>query len=168
MRTRIAYSYIRFSLAAQAKGNSLRRQTERSEEWCRRNYCVLDDSLNLRDLGVSAYRGTNAKEGALASFLRACSTGKVQPGSVLIVESLDRLTRQDPQAAMRLFLAILEFGVSIVTLQPEREYQPGSRDPMSIIDAILVLCRANEESATKSSRVRDAWNRLRKDAPRKP
>src|SRR4051812_20008613 len=86
---RRAYSYIRFSSAAQAEGNSLRRQTELTQAYCKRHDLTLDDSLRLRDLGVSAFRGTNVRDGALAGFLEACRKGKVTRGSVLIVESLD-------------------------------------------------------------------------------
>jgi hypothetical protein len=56
----IAHSYIRFSTPEQAKGDSLRRQTELAEAYCRRNGLTLDTTLMLRDLGLSAFRGKNA------------------------------------------------------------------------------------------------------------
>src|SRR3954470_2973820 len=105
---RLAYSYIRFSSAKQAAGDSLRRQVEGTERVCKREGWALDDSLNLRDLGVSAFRGSNVKEGALAAFLEAVRTGKVQPGSILIVESLDRLSRNQVRTALRLFMDLLD------------------------------------------------------------
>src|SRR5687768_12023022 len=40
----VAFSYVRFSTPEQAKGDSLRRQTEATEEWCRRNAIPLDTS----------------------------------------------------------------------------------------------------------------------------
>src|SRR5262245_930103 len=88
-----AYSYLRFSDGSQRKGDSLRRQREFAVELCRRNGWVLDDSLHLRDLGVSAYRSKNAKVGALAEFIEAVQSGRVRPNSVLVIESIDRLSR---------------------------------------------------------------------------
>src|SRR3954470_4641161 len=103
---RLAYSYIRFSSAKQAAGDSLRRQVEGTEKVCKRHGWTLDDSLNLRDLGVSAFRGSNVREGALAAFLQAVKNRKVKPGSVLIVESLDRLSRNQVRPALQLFMGI--------------------------------------------------------------
>ena len=88
-----AYSYIRFSSAAQERGDSLRRQTQGTEAYVQKKGYTLDTTLHLQDLGVSAFRGVNVREGALAAFLEAVKQGRVKPGSVLIVESLDRLTR---------------------------------------------------------------------------
>ncbi len=64
-----AFSYIRFSSKKQQKGESFRRQAEFAVEVCRENGWVLDETLTLNDLGVSAFRGNNAKVGALAEFL---------------------------------------------------------------------------------------------------
>src|SRR4051794_5331507 len=75
-----AYSYIRFSTAQQAEGGSLDRQAELRDEYCKRKGLVLDDTLNLNDLGVSAFRGDNVREGALAGFLEACRMGRVPKG----------------------------------------------------------------------------------------
>src|SRR5437867_425154 len=90
----VAYSYIRFSSRQQAEGDSLRRQTEKAEDYCQRKGWTLDASLTLRDLGVSAFRGDNALLGNLGVFLAAVKKGTVPAGSVLIVESFDRLSRQ--------------------------------------------------------------------------
>jgi len=40
--TPLAYSYIRFSHPDQAKGDSLRRQTEAAADWCEHNHVTLD------------------------------------------------------------------------------------------------------------------------------
>jgi hypothetical protein len=71
----VAYSYIRFSSKAQAKGDSLRRQIKDTQSWCQRNGVRLDDSLDLHERGVSAFRGKNATEGKLAEFLKAVQAG---------------------------------------------------------------------------------------------
>src|SRR5262249_19198675 len=88
-----AFSYIRFSSSKQQKGDSYRRQSEFAVEICRENGWVLDEPLALDDLGVSSFRGANAKVGALAEFLEAIRIGRVLRGSILIIESIDRLSR---------------------------------------------------------------------------
>src|SRR5262245_49272109 len=99
---RRAYSYIRFSKRVQANGDSLRRQLEGTQAYCDRKGLLLDDGLRLHDLGVSAYRGKNADVGALATFLEAVRIGRVPKGSVLIIESLDRLSRSEIDDAFEL------------------------------------------------------------------
>lgn len=159
--SRRAYSYIRFSSAQQAEGGSLNRQTALSQSYCKKKNLVLDDSLTLRDLGVSAFRGANVRDGALAGFLEACRTGRVPRGSVLIVESLDRLSRDQIRPALQLFLALQDFGITIVTMQPEREYPPDATDALALIEPLIVFARAHEESLMKSHRRRDGWKQAR-------
>jgi DNA invertase Pin-like site-specific DNA recombinase len=161
---RRAYSYIRFSSVQQADGGSLKRQTAFTEAYCKRKSLTLDDSLSLQDLGVSAFRSDNVKEGALAGFLEACRVGRVPKGSYLIVESLDRLSRDQIRPALQLFLALQDFGITIVTLQPEREYPPDSADALALIEPLIVFARAHEESAMKSHRRRDGWKQARDKA----
>jgi hypothetical protein len=61
----------------------------------------------MEDAGVSAFRGRNAATGALRGFLDACEQKRVRPGSCLIVENLDRLSRDETLDAVMLFLSIL-------------------------------------------------------------
>src|SRR5262245_63841388 len=92
---RRAYSYIRFSDRRQMGGDSLRRQVKLTEEYCKRKRLHLDNTLNLKDLGVSGFCGKNADTGTLAMFLEAIKLKRVPAGSVLILENLDRLSRND-------------------------------------------------------------------------
>ena len=67
--TRTAFSYLRFSSGKQSKGDSSRRQTELMEGLIERKGWTMDTTLNLKDLGVSGWKGKNAAIGALAEFL---------------------------------------------------------------------------------------------------
>src|SRR5258707_23693 len=122
-----AYSYQRFSSLKQSKGDSVRRQTEARERYLIAHPdLVLNDTLRI-DAGVSGFRGKNRQDGtALAAFLASVESGQVKSGSVLIIESLDRLSRDQINRALRTFMDILEAGVRIVTLSPEREYGENS------------------------------------------
>lgn len=160
-----AFSYIRFSSKKQQKGESYRRQSEFAIEVCRENGWVLDESLTLNDLGVSAFKGKNVKVGALGEFLNAVRTGRVPSGSALIIESIDRLSRNKVGEALQLFISILNSGVSIVTREPRRTYtQDSINDIASLLEPLIYMSRAHEESATKSFRLRDAWAKKKERA----
>lgn len=156
-----AYSYVRFSSHLQADGGSLARQTRLTAEYCQRRGLVLDEDLKLDDLGVSAFRGANVREGALAGFLEACRTGRVQRGSTLVVESLDRLSRDEIRPALQLFLSLQDYGITIVTHEPPREYDPAATDALALIEPLIVFARAHEESKMKSHRRRDGWKQAK-------
>jgi hypothetical protein len=83
---------------------------------------VLDTDLNLTDLGVSAYRGKNAKTGSLSVFLKAVEDGTVPRGSFLLVENIDRLTRDDIPDATMLLMQIINAGIVVVTLTNREQY----------------------------------------------
>ena len=151
----IAYSYIRFSTAEQKKGDSLRRQTELSKNYADQHGLTLDSSLHMHDLGISAYDRSNLTRGALGVFLEAVKQGRIIPGSFLLVESLDRLSRAQVMEALPIFISILNQGITIVTLSDGMEYNTKSvgNNFGSLIISISIMARAHEESATKSKRL---------------
>lgn len=156
----LAYSYVRFSSEKQSQGHSLERQLKLAKDYARANDLILDDH-SYRDLGVSAFKGKNAAEGKLGAFIQAVDNNTIKPGSYLLVESLDRLSRADAPKAMTLFMSIIDRGITIVTLGDNHAVYSTERmandSGMSMIMSILVMVRANEESATKSKRVKAAW-----------
>lgn len=159
-----AYSYTRFSTPEQSQGDSGRRQTAAAEAYARVHGLELDEALTFRDLGVSAYRGRNAADGRLGDFLEAVKQGVVPPGSFLLVENLDRISRQTARKALRTLEAIVEAGVTLVTLTDGKTYTESNldSDPVSLMMAILTFVRAHEESELKGRRVRSAWENKRK------
>ena len=158
-----AYSYIRFSTPEQAKGDSLRRQLELSKRYAEKHGLELDEKLRV-DSGISGFNGDHLKpDSSLAQFLSELERGKVQPGSYLLIESLDRLSRQAVQKALRLFLQIIEQGVHIVTLSDGRVFKNETLDSLDLITSIMVMVRAHEESAIKSSRLSAAWEKKRSE-----
>lgn len=160
-----AYSYIRFSTTEQGSGDSLRRQTEAARRYAAKHGLELDETLTFTDPGLSAYRGRNAKEGgALAAFLTAVEMGTVARGSYLLVESLDRISRQTVRKAVRTMEDIVEAGVNLVDLSDggrlyNKETLDG--DPMAFLMMAVRFMRAYEESALKGRRVREARSAAR-------
>ncbi|WP_447740147.1 recombinase family protein [Variovorax boronicumulans] len=134
-----AYSYLRFSTPEQMKGDSKRRQTDLATLYALRHGLDLDSS-SFQDLGVSAFKGDNAATGALRQFRNAVEEGLIPRGSFLLVESLDRLTRDHIVAAQSLFMAIIAAGVSVVTIQPgaERLYSVELLAPVQSRSAVPV------------------------------
>lgn len=159
------YSYVRFSTPDQAKGRSYERQIELATTYAHERNLELAETT-YKDLGVSAFRGRNAQTGALRTFLRAVEDGEIPSGSFLLVESLDRVTRNSILEAQELFSGIIRSGITLVTLLDKREYSRESvnANPFDLIMSIVMMIRGNEESATKSRRVADAYERKRKDA----
>jgi DNA invertase Pin-like site-specific DNA recombinase len=156
---RIAYSYIRFSSPEQAKGDSLRRQLAKARAYCQRHGYKLDEDLTFRDLGVSAFRGDNAFNGNLGVFLKAVANGTVKPGAVLIVESIDRISRQGIDEGADLIKKILKAGIILVTLTPEREFDVSATKGLTKgwLEILIILERAAEESEMKAERSRCNW-----------
>jgi DNA invertase Pin-like site-specific DNA recombinase len=165
---RMAYSYLRFSTPEQSKGDSTKRQTEaiaKAAEWCKQQGIPLDDTL--RDPGVSAWKGKNASLGALSRFLDLVRKGKVARGSFLIIEHIDRLTRQKVRKALNLWTDILDAGITIVTVAPFKEYPPTSmNDPLGLIEPILYFAVNNEKSERLSDSLKKTWKSKREK--RKP
>lgn len=155
------YSYLRFSDPKQAAGSSADRQMEYANRWAAEHGMQLDETLSLRDEGLSAYHQRHVKQGALGVFLVAVDEGRIAPGSVLVVEGLDRLSRAEPIQAQAQLAQIVNAGITVVTASDGREYNREmlKAQPMELVYSLLVMIRAHEESDTKSKRVKAAIRR---------
>lgn len=151
----LVYSYSRFSDPRQAKGSSLERQAAYAARWAAEHGLTLDESLTLQDEGLSAYHQRHVKSGALGVFLAAVESGKVPPGSVLVVEGLDRLSRTEPIQAQAQLAQIVNAGITVVTASDGKAYSRErlKANPMELVYSLLVMIRAHEECDTKSKRV---------------
>ena len=155
------FSYLRFSDPRQATGSSADRQLNYAQRWAADKGLTLDESLSLRDEGLSAYHEHHVKQGALGVFLRAIEEGRIAEGSFLIVEGLDRLSRAEPIQAQAQLAQIINAGITVVTASDGREYNRAGlkAQPMDLVYSLLVMIRAHEESDTKSKRVKAAIRR---------
>jgi DNA invertase Pin-like site-specific DNA recombinase len=163
-----AYSYIRFSTPEQLKGNSQDRQKMLAERYCKAKGLILDSTL--KDLGKSAFKGDHVRKGALGVFLEKIEAGEILPGSVLIAESADRLSREAPYNALKQFMSIIEHGISLVTLD-DSEYSEENatvfsketlnEDLTTLIQYVGEIVRAHKESKRKSGLGKRAWEKKR-------
>lgn len=155
------YSYLRFSDPKQSLGHSAERQLAYAARWAEEHGAVLDTDLTLRDEGLSAFHQRHVKSGALGAFLRAIDEGRIAPGSILIVEGLDRLSRAEPIQAQAQLSQIINAGITVVTASDNKVYNRErlKEQPMDLVYSLLVMIRAHEESDTKSKRVSAAIRR---------
>ena len=146
------YSYIRFSTPEQSLGDSERRQLEKAQSYAIEKELNLDETLI--DRGYSGYHADHKKKGALGRFLFRVKKGEVGKGSVLLVENVDRLSREPLLDAFQTISDLLKSGVNIQTLFPYEFYDVATlNEGYKIFELIGQIKRAHEESELKSERV---------------
>jgi DNA invertase Pin-like site-specific DNA recombinase len=159
---------IRFSTPEQAHGDSLRRQTEAARAYAARHDLDFDETLDLTDPGISAHYGKNVEVGKLRAFLDGVRDKIIPQGSYLLVESLDRISRQTVRKAVRTMEEIVEAGVTLVDLSDGgKRYSAETLDNdhgVSFMMMALRFMRAHEESALKSRRLLAAYENKRSKA----
>jgi DNA invertase Pin-like site-specific DNA recombinase len=159
-----AYSYARWSSAAQGGDDhdSERRQIENAKAYAAKHGLELDTSHI--DRGMSAYKSHHRK-GHLGRFLASVRAGEIAQGSVLIIESVDRLSREPVLDALELFTELTRV-CTIVTLFDGMTY---NRESMNnnfekLFTVIIKMSVAHEESVKKSKRKTESWIAKRQDA----
>lgn len=166
-----AYSYLRFSDADQKAGSSIRRQQHQRDEWLARNPTYqLDETIRLSDMGVSAFRGRNLnpKYGDLGKFIDLCERedSPIEKGSVLLLEKLDRFSRNEPMLAIAALSRLIysPAGIRVIATEDKLEIDTTNINKLDVIlPTVLKLCIAHEQSAEKSYRVGLYWQGKRDD-----
>lgn len=160
------FSYIRFSSAKQSAGDSYARQVKAAKAFCDEHGLELADSREYLffDKGRSAFKGRHLDDtGELARFLGYVEDGTIPADSYLVVESLDRLSRERVRDALPRFLDLLAKGINVYTSVDKRLYTKDYNE-LDLIISIISMSRAHEESATKGGRVSSAWRAKQKEA----
>jgi len=136
-------------------GDSYRRQWEAAQAYASREGLELDQDLTFHDIGVSAFRGRNAEKGKLALFRRAVEDGVILPGSYLLVEDFDRLSRLDPWDAYPIFQELVNSGINIVTLKDGRIWNTKEirGNPLRLMEPLFAMWQAHQESEKKGRRI---------------
>lgn len=167
-KKRYAYLYQRYSSAKQDGNSSLFRQTESQQAWLARHPEVeIDESNRHRyiDEGVSGFTGKNANKGSLSNLLREVEQGKIEPGSLILVEHFSRLTRQNIQEAESILYKIWSHGITLVTTRDGSEYPPEAANDMSKRIRLLVeIESAYSDSKWRSEKAKASHARKRAEA----
>lgn len=155
-------SYTRFSSKKQDAGDSKHRQDTLALKWCAANGHELDLAASIHDPGYSAYSGAHLKHGALGVLRMACLNGEIEPGTILLIENFDRLTRLPLPEAYELLLSLLNNGLTVVTLTDGRTWSNTSmRELESFMLSLLQMYRGFDESDRKASMLQQAFEAAR-------
>ncbi len=106
-----------------------------------------------QDLGKSAYKGEHLHN-ELGLFLSAVKSRTVAEGSILVVYSLDRLSRLEIGHAKQTYYDLTNNGVSVYAVVDNHLYR--AHNAADDIIATITFERAHNESKNKSRRVIDA------------
>lgn len=151
-----AYNYARFSSDMQRPGNSIKRQQDAAREWCKKNDAELVEEF--ADEAISAFRGVNQEDGALGVFIAMVDAGKIEPGSYLVIEHFDRMSRDDPWNAVTLLKKLVkDKGVRVVTLKPRPAVYDSNSTGTDLQRALGQMDAAHAESENKSNYGKGEW-----------
>lgn len=112
-----AISYLRVSTKAQTESTrtGISRQEKDWERWLSQHpdYTPIEA---LRDEGISGRR-KHRTTGALSQLLERARAGEFQIGTCLVVESVSRLTRDQPKDALKLLIELFDHGLHLAFTQ---------------------------------------------------
>lgn len=115
-----AIAYVRYSSAVQGDGDSVERQISPLEAFERRFNVKVEEIF--KDEGVSSYSGDNIKKGRFSEILEKIENEEIKKGDFLVIESIDRISRQELNKTAKILQDILEKGIKIYTTIDERLY----------------------------------------------
>lgn len=131
--------------------------------WCQRHGYELDTELVLSDQGRSAFKGHHLTRGALGRFLQLAEDGALGSAPVLLIEAIDRVSRQEPLDAIEgVVIRLVRAGVEIVDLEDGQCYSVESlnADPMCLLKLALKAQAAHEYSKRLSRRLSAHWDQV--------
>jgi hypothetical protein len=142
------YAYCRVSSGRQLEGLSMELQgdTKILQQLADTHNTTVSPDI-YQDSGVSSYRGMNLTHGELGRILRDIEIGKIESGDIIVMRSLDRLSRQTLTESEILYNRIMSADVRIYTTIDSHMYIKD--DAYSGILKVLSFKLANEESAKK-------------------
>lgn len=162
---RLAFSYARVSTTDQAKGDrdGLDRQQQAFDRFVERHGLTPADE-HLIDIGRSAFHGRHRKRGgALGRFVEAARRGEIPAGSVLVVEDLDRFSREAASLQQELLLRLFEADLALGIVRDSRIVDRATYDGDLGLRVMLTVRQdaANDYSRKLSERIESVWERRR-------
>lgn len=160
-----AIIYARFSKADQIKGHSIERQLDNAKLVCAARGLSVSPKLTFIEKGKSAFTGANRAKGSLLANLELEIAAGAHHGRTLVVEHLDRISRQGHDEVRDFLRTCTDAGVTVATFDGSRIYPAGQRVQMlEVIEIIMKAELAREESEKKSMRVRKSFAEKRQRA----
>lgn len=163
---RLAFSYQRVSDPKQTRDGraGLDRQADAFNGFCQRNG-LIPNADPVVDRGLSAFHGRHRSKGALGTFIAAAEAGQIPPGSVLVVEDLDRFSRETASHAEELLLALFKQELALGIVRDEVVVDRARYDADLGLQVMLLTRRdaAHDYSRKLSGRISDVWQRRHRD-----
>jgi len=156
-----AIAYGRVSSEKQLHGEGLRRQREGSYRWISKHPEMrIRLDVEKEDAARSAWKGNHVsdEDSALGSILEMVKSGALGPPLLLIVEHLDRLSRENPWRAHEQLAGMVRRGILVATTRDDKIYHLGSNIG-DIIMSVVYAAAAYDESVKKSERVSETKQR---------
>lgn len=161
--SRAAVSYTRFSDPKQSKGDSADRQARLFTPFCQRHRLTPAKEY-FADHGLSGYKGTHRKKGDLGRFEQLVREGTITPGTVLVIEAWDRLSRERPDKVIALIASLLGAGVDIGVCRLDDIFTEDDLGTHKFTTLSVFVQLAYQESKQKAERVAESWAKRRKQA----
>lgn len=160
-----AIIYARFSKADQSKGHTIDRQIDNTRLVCDARNLAINPSLIFTEKGKSAFTGANRRKGSLLRKLEDEIEAGAHRGRTLVVEHLDRISRQGWKEVFGFLETCSQGGVDVATWDGSRLYPAGEEPPMgNVIEIVVKADSSREQSETKSKRVRLSFANKREEA----
>lgn len=161
-----AYIFIRFSTRQQEEargGSSYERQLQVCREYVQR--MGWHEVGLIEDLGRSAWRGDHLRKGNLGKFARRLLAGELPP-CVIVVEELDRLSRQKARTTKNWIESVCAAGHSIASANGARVYSEETLDAnlLAMMEILVKAEAAHEYSARLSRRAKGSYEKRKREA----
>lgn len=153
-----AVLYVRFSTPKQEHGSSKERQLQDGRAFIER--MGWHEAEVVADLGVSAWKGDHLKSGNLGKFAKRLMDGEFPRGTVIVVEEIDRLSRQKARITKRWIEDICDAGYQIATVKGDRIYNAANLDAnlLPILEILLKAEAAHDYVERLSHRVKRSYD----------
>jgi DNA invertase Pin-like site-specific DNA recombinase len=149
--------YGRVSSEPQLFGHGLKRQSSGHLNWIAKHPEInIRVDRTLEDQARSAWRADHIyrDDAALGKLVAMVESGELRPPLLIIVEALDRLSRENPWIAHGRLSSLVGRGIFVATVADDRIYHLHS-DLADLIISVILCCAANKSSEDTSQRVRD-------------
>jgi DNA invertase Pin-like site-specific DNA recombinase len=166
LKGRRAISYSRWSSLGQGVtssrlegGDSEGRQQAVLDDIAREFDLVVDQALI--DAAVSGSKGHNRIRGQLRDFLELVESKRIPPGTVFIVESMSRLSRELPTTVLQMLIEIVMKGKLILITGSKAIWDSSSINSSANHALLAEINAAYEYAQTLSYNVKSAHRRTR-------
>ena len=154
-------AYARYSGSTQRKGTSVERQVEMIEDYAARNGLALTEAPFI-DRGRSAFHAAHVR-GKMGVLLKRAASGDLGEGDIILVEVIDRLSREKVMKAWDQLRVFTNAGVTIITVADGSVLNEVTFEEQwtRMIDPLARMAGAHDQSKIKQDRGNDVWERRR-------